>query len=65
MKFKYTGFVPIRNVTLELAGIIPTGTVIKTNDEIEIDDERTDIIERMKVSKDYTIIKTKTSSKKK
>ena len=57
MKFKYVGDLPIKNVDLVVAGIYKPHDVITKNTIIDIPDNNSILIQRMRVNGNYEEVK--------
>lgn len=54
MKFKYIGDLPVKNADLVLAGVFKPNEAICKGATFEIPDENVELIQRMKISGNYT-----------
>ena len=56
MKFKYVGCLPIKDVDLVLFGVLTPDVVIKNGFTFEIDDNETELINRVKMNGNYEVV---------
>lgn len=64
MKFRYVGQAGFKNLDLCVAGITDPNDVLIPNTIIEIPDDMTDLIERVKINKNYEPVYEKPKFKK-